>query len=367
MKFLKKFKFLFIFIIITAGAVLAYLYYNGDITMKKNKDAKPVSGIEREKEKQNFEDNNGYMPVVFVTSVKREDFKNVLSYYGIIKGFRESKLRFAVQGSIGKIHFNEGQKVDKNAIIAVLDQEEIKTKIEYAELEYKNNEKLFSMGAVSKETLEKSKLELRLTRLDLEKTIIKAPCKGIINTINFEEREFVTPQDEIAGFFDINEVFCEIGIPENDISKIRIGQEVEVFIDAYPSRCFTAKIGRILPRMENETRMQIVKIKLPNNEELLKPGMFARTHIITYQKKNALVIPTAALKKTDQTWQVYTVTLQDSKKGIVTLSKVSPGFLGYTWAQINSGVKEGEYIISDAIALKYSLTDNSPVEIILSE
>jgi membrane fusion protein (multidrug efflux system) len=350
-------RYIYIILIVGLGAAAAYFYYS--LYLKNNKEAKMAVYSDE----SDVVEEDVSVPVK-VTKVKRDDFKNTLSYFGAIKGFRESKLRFATEGVIKEIRFKESEEVNKDEVIAVLNQEEAKTRAKYAAMEYENSKELFSLGGISKEALEKAKLQLKLAQLEVGKTVLKSSCTGVISSINFKAGEFVHPQDEIALLLDIKEVFCEIGIPEKDIPKISVGQSAQIYIDAYPLKTFHTKISSILPRMEDDTRMQIIKMKLKNDSSLLKPGMFAKADITTYFKRNALVVPTSSLKKIEGEWFMCAVNLQDKKYGSISLKKVNPGFLGYEFSHIDKGIVEGAYIIVDISSVRYSLEDNSRVEII---
>lgn len=379
MKVFRKYKFLLIILMIILGAGVSYFYFSkktGFIQRSicylagrffKEKD-KPTAG--NAQEVNVFSETEGakegmYVPVKAV-KVKRDEFRDVLSYFGTIKGFREVNLRFSNQGVVKEIMVEESQKAAKEDIIAVLEQEEVNAKLKYAELEYEKNKKLFSLGGISEGVLKRSELQLKLAQIDIEKTYIKAPCSGVIGAVNIETGEFVIPQDKAVVLLDIKEVFCEAGVTERDIPKIKLGQDAEIFVDAYPRQSFSTKVENIFPAMEGNTRMQIVRFKLDNAGELLKPGMFAKVNITAYHKDNTLVIPTSALKEIKENWYVYAVSWEDEENStaIVNLRKVNIGFLGYELSQIEDGLQEDELIAADTAAVKYSLEEGTKVKII---
>lgn len=122
----------------------------------------------------------------------------------------------------------------------------------------------------------------------LKKTIadstISAPVPGIVTDKATEEGEFVGPGTALVTIASLSEVHLNIYIPETDLGKVRLGQEAEVTIDSYPDRTFKGRVIFISPEAEftpknvqtKEERVKLVfrvKIKIPNPDNILKPGM----------------------------------------------------------------------------------------------
>jgi Membrane-fusion protein len=116
-------------------------------------------------------------------------------------------------------------------------------------------------------------------------------------------------------FINTEKVYAEFNIIEKDTPKIALGQKVEVFIDAYPGKSFYGSIDRISPIIEGRSRTQTVKVELTNKDGIMKPGMFVRCLIATYEKKDALVIPASALKKKENEYLAYAI-IKEEPKGL---------------------------------------------------
>jgi RND family efflux transporter MFP subunit len=242
--------------------------------------------------------------------IRRMDFKDTLPALGNIKGFKEIDLKFQVAGIIESLNFEEGEKMQEGDIIASLDQKDALIKLKYSEIELDKNKKLFSLGAINSLKMEQSKLEYESAKSDLDKTNIYAVSGGIMGPRLKDTGSFVTPNETsstIGIFVSTDKVYAEFNIIEKDIPKIALGQKVEVFADAYPGRSFAGSIDRISPVVEGRSRTQTIKAELDNKEGVLKPGMFVRSLISTYEKKDALVVPASSLKKKDNECLVYII------------------------------------------------------------
>ena len=249
--------------------------------------------------------------------IKRMDFKDTLPALGNVKGFKENDLKFQVAGIIESFNFEEGEKMQEGDIIASLIQKEALLKLKYSEVELNKNQKLLSIGSISPMKMEQSKLEYESAKNDLDKTNIYAMSNGVMGPRILDVGSYVTPNDKVGIFVNIDKVYGEFNIIEKDIPKIALGQKVEVFADAYPGKSFSGAIDRISPVIEGRSRTQTIKVELDNKEGILKPGMFIRALISTYEKKDALVIPSSALKKKENEYIAYLIHKEEPKKTLL--------------------------------------------------
>ena len=338
-------------------------------------------------------------PPVKVFKIKKMDFKDTLPVMGNIKGFKEIDLKFQTQGIIESFNFEEGEKIQEGDIIASLVQRDQLLKLKYAETEMNKNQKLFDIGAINAFKLDQVKLEYESAKSDLDKTNIYATSNGLLGTKLVDAGSFVTPNDKVGTFVAIDKVYAEFNIIEKDVPKVALGQKVEVFVDSYPNKSFSGTIDRISPVVEGRSRTQNVKAEIDNKEGLLKPGMFTRALIATYEKKDVIVIPSSALKKKDADYFVYVIHKEEPKEaaeekpkekraglfglfgakkkkieeakpeaekekapefGTVEIRKVDLGYITQDMVEIAKGLQEDELII---VEIQEELKDKAKVEI----
>ena len=345
-------------------------------------------------------------PAVKAYKVKRMDFKDTLPALGNIKGFREVDLKFQVPGIIESFNFEEGEKIQEGDIIASLDQKDALLKLKYSEIELSKNKKLFELGAINPLKLEQSKLEYESAKNDLDKTNIYALTNGLMGPRLKDVGAYVTPNevsDRVGIFVSTEKVYAEFNIIEKDIPKVALGQKTEVFVDSYPGKSFSGVIDRISPIIEGRSRTETVKVELANKDGLLKPGMFVRSLISTYEKKDALVVPASALKKKENDYFVFVIhkeepktaeqlSEKDRKKekpkglfglfkgkqkeepkldqkapkekpaeyGVIEVKKVTIGYMSEDLVEIDKGVTEEELIVTE---VQEEFKDKARVEI----
>lgn len=334
---------------------------------------------------------------VKVFKVKKTDFKDTLPCIGNVKGFKEVDLKFQVAGIIESFNFEEGEKIQEGDIIASLVQRDALLKLKYAEIESNKNQKLFEIGAISQMKLDQSKLEYESAKSELDKTNIYAMSNGLLGSRLIDVGSYVTPNDKVGVFVDINKVYAEFSIIEKDVPKIALGQKAEVFVDAYPNKSFFGTIDRISPIIEGRSRTESIKVELDNKDGVIRPGMFVRALIATYEKKDTIVIPASGLKKKEAEYFVYIVNKEEPKKrltedkaketrkkkiwpfgkkkveapkpeveekepefGIVEVKPIKLGYMTQDLVEVEDGLKEDDMII---IELQEEFKDKSKVEI----
>lgn len=251
---------------------------------------------------------------VKVYKVKKMDFKDTLPVMGRIVGFREIELRFDAKGNLESFNFEEGERVLEGDIIATLDQKDALLKLKYANLELDKAKKMFELGGVAKLAVDQKQLEYESAKRDLEKTNIYAPNDGYLGAREKDPGTYITPQDKIGVFVDFSRVYATFDVIEEDSPKIQVGQKVEIYLDAYPGESYSGTVDMVAPMIEGRTRTQKIKIELANDEGKMKPGMFARAVINTYEKKEALIIPASSFKKKENQYFIYVVHPEGEEK-----------------------------------------------------
>lgn len=384
----RKKKLIFTLIFIVVGIIIiARVIGNIQGLIFKKKEARKTTEMSFEEE--------GIPVKAF--KVKRTDFKDTLPCIGNIKGYKEVDLKFQVAGIIESFNFEEGEKVQEGDIMASLIQRDALIKLKYAEVELAKNQKLMDAGAISPLKMEQSKLEYESAKSELDKTNIYAMSNGLLGARLMDVGNYVTPNDKAGVFVDTGKVYAEFNIIERDVPKVSLGQKVEVFVDAYPNKSFSGTVDRIAPIIEGKSRTETIKIELDNKEGLLKPGMFTRALIATYEKKDALVVPSSSLKKKESEYFVYAIIKEEKKEesgeakakekksgwlfggkkkpkeepktaaekpveyGGIEIRKVNLGYMTQDLVEVDNGLNEDDLIVTE---VQEEFKDKQKVEII---
>jgi cobalt-zinc-cadmium efflux system membrane fusion protein len=168
-----------------------------------------------------------------------------------------------------------------------------------------------------------------------------APINGKIIEHNAILGAMVDQETEILTIMDPSVVCIHADIYERDIAKIRIGQEVEATVPAYPGETFKGKISFIGDVLNEETRTITVRSELENREYKLKPGMFANINILLNHQNKTLVLPLeAVLDEGDD----HIVFLKVDGKYIPRIIKI--GIRNEGLLEVLAGVEEGAEVVT---------------------
>ncbi|MFN5980869.1 MAG: efflux RND transporter periplasmic adaptor subunit, partial [Pseudanabaena sp.] len=192
---------------------------------------------------------------------------------------------------------------------------------------------------------------IRLIEVQIEDTIIRAPFAGIITQKYANAGAFVTPtttasstnsstSTSIVAIANGLEIIAKV--PEVDISQIRIGQEVEIVADAFPSEVFKGKVRLIAPEAiieQNVTSFQ-VRVTLETGKDKLQSGMNTDLRFIGQKIDKALVVPTVAIV----TQEGIPGLLIADEKGKPKFQAVTIGTTVDNQTQILSGAKVGDRV-----------------------
>lgn len=295
----------------------------------------------------------------------RIDFEDILPSLGTVKGFHEIDLSFQTSGQVEEVLVKEGAQVKRGDLLARLVQREAQLKLKYNELELEKTQALYELGGVEKRRLDQTEIEYQSAKEELEKTKLTASRDGKIGSVLADVGEYATPNQPAAILVDPTMVYVEVGIVEKDLVKIQLKQQAVVTVDAYPNDQFQGELDAIAPIIEGRSRTQKVKIKVPNEDLRLIPGMFARAQILVFQQRQALTIPATCLTKNEKGFAVFVVQEEKAEAGGEPLGKAEPRqvqitYLSSDYAVIGGGLKEGELVVIEPSA---KLEPGAPVQI----
>ena len=147
--------------------------------------------------------------------------------------------------------------------------------------------------------LKEHQAALDLSRRNLGDTVVRAPIAGSV-----KERDISVGQYISGGSIQNTKLFVVVrddplklkaSVPERSQGLIRSGQGVKVQVEAYPGRDFTGTVSRVGPAVDTDTRTFPIEAQMRNREGLLKPGSFAKAHILTGLDRGVAFIPDEAL------------------------------------------------------------------------
>ncbi|CAA9197161.1 efflux RND transporter periplasmic adaptor subunit [Flavobacterium collinsii] len=367
---------------------------------------------------------------VEISKVVASTIVETVSATGKIQPEIEVKLSSMVSGEIIALNVKEGQVVKKGDLLVKINPDlytsglersvanlsgtkagltQSQASFKEAKASYDRNKTLYEKGVISKSDWDKAistyevakatqqnayynvksaSASVTEARDNLGRTLIYAPADGTISVLNVELGERVLGTQQMAGtellrVANLNNMEVEVDVNENDIVKVKIGDEANVEVDAYLKKKFKGTVTSISNSASTAlTSDQVTNFKVkvrilkesyqdllegqPNTYSPFRPGMTATVDIITKTKKNVLAVPissvvvksdTTAVKdfkvddpnedkkaapKSDKKFECVFVRVRDKAK----IRVIKTGIQDDTNIEVMSGLKSGDVVIT---------------------
>jgi len=145
-------------------------------------------------------------------------------------------------------------------------------------------DQLINQLEIAKIQLEQAQSKVEQTKMELDKTTIKSPLNGIVNSIYINQGEFTSTGKQVAEVYDPNNIEIKVYVSEANIGHVKVGQEVQIYADFDGNLVFTGEVTRINNVSEftpkniqtKEERVNTVfevKLRVRESDGELKPGM----------------------------------------------------------------------------------------------
>ena len=222
-----------------------------------------------------------------------------------------------------------------------------KLAIENKELEYANELKkheLLNEKYKRTTSMEQSELAVKMAQENLNDTVLYAPVEGTILKLYKKVGESVSDEEDFAVVHENDAVKATTNVIEYDIGQIKVGQKVNVSVEAIPDKKYEGEVSNIdrLPATDSSGLVSYtVEILIKNPDNDLKDGMTCSITFVLKEVLNCLIVPYKAIKIVDQK-QVVTVLDQN---GQMVEQEIKAGFTDGTNVEVLEGLKVNDTVV----------------------
>lgn len=302
---------------------------------------------------------------------------------GDIVPFQEASISSKVAAKADSVRVENGTAVAAGQALVTLEQldyqnallvaeaalDKAEAGLHKSELDYNRCRELYEQGAVSESTYDDTTIALRLARADvkaaqatlentreaLDNTNLGAPFAGLVADCDIHAGEMVNPGLELMKIVDISSVYVVTNIEQEDVVRVKKGQEAMINVPGLGGCIFEGTVAAINPAGDRSARVFAAKIKVNNEEGLLRPGMFATVEVKTGEKSEVLAVPVNSVIGQSGLQYVFIVEGQEARQQEVKTASVFEDMV-----EITSGLEKGQEII---ISNVNSLKDGDLIEI----
>ncbi len=306
---------------------------------------------------------------VAVAAVQEVPFARGLSAVGSLRSDESVVLRPEVAGRIQAIDFKEGQPVKQGQLLIRLDDSvpraelaQARANLTLAQSHYRRAVELQGKGFVSQQARDESASTLKvqeaavaLAQARLDKMTITAPFAGIVGLRSVSVGDYVNQGQDLAPLEAIDPLKVDFRVPEMYLSKVRVGQQLTLRMDALPGQERRGLVYAVSPLVDAGGRSILLRATVANQDGVLRPGMFARVQLL-FNEDKALVAPEAALSPSGETQYVYRV-----ENGVAHRREVTIGERREGRVEILTGVALNDMLVVSGLQ---RVTDGARVTIV---
>jgi membrane fusion protein (multidrug efflux system) len=275
-------------------------------------------------------------PPATVTSeaARTEQWVEQLTSIGTLISSHGVDVTSQVAGIVTDVHAASGNDVEQGAPLVQLDiaveQADLasaKAVLGEAEVAFKRQADLIEKRVTSEASLDTARAKRdsaqaavnKIEAVIAQKTI-KAPVSGRLGIRKVERGQYVSPGMTLVTLQALDPMRADFPLPEQAIGKLRVGQQIEVAVDAYPGKVFKGTIESLDARVAQDTRTLLVRGSLPNPQRKLLPGMFANVTVLLGNPRPVVTVPRTAV-----TYSLYGDSLYVVKAAPVDKDKGAAG------------------------------------------
>jgi len=310
------------------------------------------------------------MPPTAVSSavVKAEDWAPVLSAVGSVSATQGAIVSTELGGVVSKVQFENGGVAKKGDVLIQLDtsSEEAQLHTAEADLELARTNLERARDLTARKVISKSELAAAQgafgqkkgtvdnMRSMIGKKEVHAPFDGQLGIRLVNVGQSIDARQPVVALTALDPVFVDFALPQQEMSKLSNGLDVNVRTDAVPGREFKGKLTAINSMVDTVTRNVSLQATLQNPDHVLHPGTFAKVEVLLPETHKTLVIPGSAVSYAPYGDSVYVIeTKKDPKTGqesqTLRQQVVRVGDARGDFVAIIKGLKAGETVVSTGV------------------
>jgi membrane fusion protein, multidrug efflux system len=288
---------------------------------------------------------------------------------GTLTANRESGVAADVVGKVAETYVERGSRVKAGTPLVRLDRRQAaladaearsnaaaaRSQSALAKAECDRATNLFRQGAINQAEYDRANTQCESTSLSaaaaqarqqmagktLVDLVIRAPFSGIVADRFVNAGEYVRAESKVATVVQLNPLRLELSVPEQALASLAVGAEVEFKVAAYPGDRFTGKVRYIGAAVRRATRDLLVEAVVDNQDERLRPGMFAVADV-KLGDVELPVVPKGAVRSDERagTDRVYVVSAGKVEERLIHKGPISGDLVA-----VRSGLEPGERIV----------------------
>jgi membrane fusion protein, multidrug efflux system len=307
-------------------------------------------------------------PTAVTTEVaKQSAWRPTLEAVGSIAAVNGVTVSTDLAGIVREIAFESGNKVRAGDLIVRLDTTQEEAQLHQAEAQrdwaaitLKRDKDLVEKHAISQSDYDNAEASYRQSQaaVDQFKALIarktlRAAFDGVAGIRQVNLGQYLKEGDPVVTLQSFDPIYANFMLPQQDLSKLVVGQPVTLRVDAYDDRSFNGVVTAINSLVDQATRNVQVQATLANRDALLRPGMFAKVSVLMSDMKDVIAIPATAIHYAPYGDSIFVVSEMKDQTGknfkAVKEQFVKVGQSRGDMISVVSGLKPGEEVVTSGV------------------
>ncbi|HQR19670.1 MAG TPA: efflux RND transporter periplasmic adaptor subunit [Burkholderiaceae bacterium] len=274
-----------------------------------------------------------------VVSLQPKRLSVELSVPGSVQAVSQATVRSKLSAEVKRVLVREGDRVSAGQVVAEFDTAQLRAQLAERTATYESaraqlattertrqaNAQLVKQNFISQNAFDTAdsayqaqlaavaaaRAQLEQTQISMNDSVVRAPISGVVAKRHVQPGEKLAFDAPLMAIVDLQELEVQAQVPVSDVPQIRRGMAAQVDIEGIRGRSFAGRVERINPSTEPGTRTVNIYVSLPNEESILKAGMFAKVSLVTMPEAEAPALPMAAVRTDGQ--QSYVWVIADGK------------------------------------------------------
>lgn len=235
--------------------------------------------------------------------VLKQEIEREVECTAVLEGYETMNVSPSLTGIIEKRYKDVGDRVSTGELLVRMDQTQLRQaqlQVANLETEMKRMDALMAGGNVTQQLYDQTKLGYEQAKEQLSflqnNTYFKATFPGVVSARNYENGELFNGARPILTVVQLNMLKVIINVPEAYFPTIKAGKKLDIISDIYPDVKFPATIETIYPTIDPGTHTFQCKVRIPNGNMKLRPGMYVHT-TLGVGKEKVVVVPYQSVLK----------------------------------------------------------------------
>ncbi|MDR1357542.1 MAG: efflux RND transporter periplasmic adaptor subunit [Tannerellaceae bacterium] len=304
-------------------------------------------------------------PKVKLETVNMQDVEQLSEFTATVLAGVSNKIAPQAPVRIQKLHVEVGDHVSAGQLLVTMDATTLKQtemQIDNQETEFNRIDELYKVGGVSKSVWDAQKTALSVAKETYrnlqENNQLLSPISGLVTARNYDNGDMYGGASPVYVVEQIRPVKLMVNVSESYFTKVKKGMDVSVSLDVYGDEVFQGKVNLIHPTIDPATRTFPVELRIANNDERVRPGMFARV-IMNFGALRHVVASDLSIVKQAGSGDRYIYVYKNN--ATVSYQKVSLGRRLGDRYEVLSGIEDGDRIV---VTGQSRLTNGQEVEVV---